>query len=124
MAQERRNQEEKIDAKLHYVLDLWKRRIEWWNSDYSGGSWCPGFSILLSVCALNSSPEVLHFMEHVSMSKIPSSDWRHPMVWKVELEEKWMQEEDRKLKQKMEQDRIKEEEEKKRIAELLLEKET
>jgi hypothetical protein len=86
MAMQKQTEDNKLEAKMQYVLDLWKLRVEWWNTEHLGIEW---------------TPEVLHFLGHEAISRRSAFDFTHPISWKEELERKRTQIEQDRLQRQL-----------------------
>eukprot|EP01116_Phalansterium_solitarium_P016576 TRINITY_DN3872_c0_g2_i2.p1 TRINITY_DN3872_c0_g2~~TRINITY_DN3872_c0_g2_i2.p1 ORF type:complete len:931 (-),score=218.55 TRINITY_DN3872_c0_g2_i2:13-2805(-) len=83
MQQRKREKEERLEAKLQYVVDLWERRKHWWNTHHSDLEW---------------APEFVHHMSHQHMAQIDAADFRNPVSWKEMKDNKLREEERQRLK--------------------------
>jgi hypothetical protein len=105
MRQQRHDEDEKLEQKRQQVLDLWNRRINWWNSAYAKGmTWVP---------------EILHHMENRVMAMLEATDWANPVAWKDIIEKEKYEELERKRLAEEALKREAEEKERKRQEELI-----
>jgi len=80
-----------LEQKILRILDLWDRRVDWWNTDFGDDSW---------------KPEQIHCMSNQFLKNLNADDPLNPVSWKIKMDSK-LREKDILLSQQQQRERDK-----------------